>query len=62
MKTEPGRTPALWRMDRALLIAGAALLAASPLWWPWLLAPAWAALGLGLFVRLTESSEPSVRR
>jgi hypothetical protein len=49
-------------MDRALLIAGVALLAASPMWWPWLLAPAWAAIGLGLFTGLARSSEHAIPR
>ena len=54
MKMGWRRVTTLWATDKALLIVGVALVAASPAWWPWLLPLGWAALGLGLFVWLGE--------
>jgi hypothetical protein len=54
MKMGWRRVTTLWSTDKALLIVGVALVAASPLWWPWLLPPGWAALGLGLLAWLGE--------
>ncbi len=62
MKTGRERTTTLWATDKALLIAGVALVAASPLWWPWLLPLGWAALGLGLFAGVVESSGHAIPR
>jgi hypothetical protein len=56
MKMGWRRATTLWTTDKVLLIVGVTLVAASPLWWPWLLPLGWAALGLGLLAWLGEST------